>query len=44
MRITRVELIKEHQFYAYNLRLHDMVVDKYNIKDKIGRASGRERV
>lgn len=33
MRITRVELIKEHQFYAYNLRLHDMVVDKYNIKD-----------
>ena len=33
MRITRVELIKEHEFYAYNLRLHDMVVDKYNIKD-----------
>ena len=33
MIITRVELIKEHQFYAYNLRLHDMVVDKYNIKD-----------
>ena len=33
MRITRVELIKEHQFYAYNLRLHDIVVDKYNIKD-----------
>lgn len=33
MRITRVELIKEHQFYAYNLRLHNMVVDKYNIKD-----------
>lgn len=33
MRITRVELIKEHQFYAYNLRLHDMVVDEYNIKD-----------
>ena len=33
MRITRVGLIKEHQFYAYNLRLHHMVVDKYNIKD-----------
>ena len=27
----KVELIKEHQYYANNLGLQDMVVDKYNI-------------
>ena len=31
----KVELIKEHQCYANNLGLHDMVVDKYNINDAL---------
>lgn len=31
----KVELIKEHQHYANNLNLYDMVVDKYNIKDAL---------
>ncbi len=31
----KVELIKEHQFYASKLGLHDIVVDKYNIDDAL---------
>ena len=31
----KVELIKEHQYYANNLGLYDMVVDKYNINDAL---------
>ena len=31
----KVELIKEHQYYANNLGLYDMIVDKYNINDAL---------
>lgn len=31
----KVELIKEHQYYANNLGLYDMVVDKYSINDAL---------
>lgn len=31
----KVELIKEHQYYANNLGLYDKVVDKYNINDAL---------
>lgn len=31
----KVDLIKEHQYYANKLGLHDMVVDKYNLEDAL---------
>ena len=31
----KVELIKEHQYYANNINLYDMVVDDYNINDAL---------
>ena len=31
----KVDLIKEHQYYANKLGLYDMVVDKYNINDAL---------
>lgn len=31
----KVDLIKEHQYYANLLKLNDTVVDKYNIKNAI---------
>ena len=31
----KVELIKEHQYYANRLGLYDIVVDKYNINDAL---------
>lgn len=31
----KVELIKEHQYYANNLGLYDRVVDKYDINDAL---------
>ena len=31
----KMDLIKEHQYYANKLGLYDMVVDKYNINDAL---------
>lgn len=31
----KVDLIKEHQYYANRLGLYDMVVEKYNINDAL---------